>query len=60
MIYSVFPFDLMDYKFSVKIIVVLDIPERNESLQLTHFVAWQELGLAETRIMLAVFDRIPL
>lgn len=58
MIYALFSFDLMDFKFGVKI-VVLVIPETNESLHLTHFVAWKEIGLAETRIILAVFDRIP-
>jgi hypothetical protein len=58
MIYALFSFDLMDFKFSVKI-VVLVIPETNESLHLAHFVAWKEIGLAETRIILAVFGRIP-
>jgi hypothetical protein len=59
MIYAVFYFDLMDFKFDVKIAVVLVIPETNESLHLTHFVALKEIGLAETRIILAVFYRIP-
>jgi hypothetical protein len=44
MIYAVFFFELVNYKFSVKILVVLGIPETNESLQLTHFVAWKELA----------------
>jgi hypothetical protein len=59
MIYALFSFDLMDFKFGVKIVVVLVIPETNESVHLTHFVAWKEIGFAETRIILTVFDRIP-
>jgi hypothetical protein len=59
MIFAVVSFDLLDYKFGVKTFVVLVIPETNESLHVTHFVAWKETGLAETRIILAVFDRIP-
>jgi hypothetical protein len=60
MIFAVVPFDLLGYKFGVKIVVVLVIPETNESLHVTHFVARKETGLAETRIILvlAVFDRI--
>jgi len=59
MIYNVFFFDSMDFIFGVKIVVILVIPETNESLHLTHFVALKEIGLPETRIILAVFDRIP-
>jgi len=59
MINALSSFDLMDFKFGVKIVIVLVIPVTNESLHLTHFVAWKEIGLAETRIILAVFDRIP-
>jgi len=40
MIYALFFFDLIDFKFDFKIVVVLVIPETNESLHLTHFVAW--------------------
>jgi hypothetical protein len=42
MISAVILFDLLDYKFGVKIVVVLVIPETNESLHLTHFVAWKD------------------
>ena len=59
MICALFSFDLIYFKFGVKIVAVLVIPETNESLHLTHFVAWKETGLAETRIILAVFGRIP-
>jgi hypothetical protein len=58
-IYTLFYFDVIDFKFGVKIVVVLVIPETNESVHLTHFVSWKEIGLSETRIILAVFDRIP-